>query len=71
MHLGRLQLVMLLGWFGKFVGVMASSLYLEIPFLDAISLSLFMNSKGIVEVITFNFFVTNKVIHPIDLDRDQ
>lgn len=35
--------------------------YLEIPLRDAVSLSLFMNSKGIVEVITFNFFLTNKV----------
>ncbi|KAM0888217.1 hypothetical protein ACQ4PT_028545 [Festuca glaucescens] len=61
-HWGRLQLVMILAWFGKLVGVMASSLYLEIPFLDAVSLSLFMNSKGIVEIITFTFFVTNKLI---------
>ncbi|XP_052139547.1 uncharacterized protein LOC127757994 [Oryza glaberrima] len=36
--------------------------YLEIPLHDAVSLSLFMNSKGIVEVITFNFFLTNKLI---------
>jgi Kef-type K+ transport system membrane component KefB len=67
-HWGRLQMVMILAWFGKLAGVMASSLYLEIPFLDAVSLSLFMNSKGIVEIITFTFFVTNKVIHQIDLD---
>lgn len=60
-HWGRLQLVLLLGWFGKFAGVLASSLFLEIPLLDAVSLSLFMNSKGIVEIITFSFFVTNKV----------
>ncbi|KAE8773852.1 cation/H(+) antiporter 15-like [Hordeum vulgare] len=61
-HWGRLQLVLLLGWFGKFAGVLASSLLLEIPALDAVSLSLFMNSKGIVEVITFSFFLTNKLI---------
>lgn len=52
---------MFLAWVGKLVGVMVSSLYLEIPLRDAVSLSLFMNSKGIVEVITFNFFLTNKV----------
>ncbi|GJM88894.1 hypothetical protein PR202_ga05470 [Eleusine coracana subsp. coracana] len=62
LHLGRLLFVVFLGWFGKLVGVMAPSLYLEIPLLDAVSLSLFMNSKGIVEVITFNFFLTNKLI---------
>ncbi|KAF8719494.1 hypothetical protein HU200_024218 [Digitaria exilis] len=62
LHWGRLQLVIFLGWFGKLVGVMAPSLYLEIPFRDAVSLSLFMNSKGIVEVITFTFFLTNKLI---------
>uniref|UniRef100_A0A0E0L3Q3 Uncharacterized protein n=1 Tax=Oryza punctata TaxID=4537 RepID=A0A0E0L3Q3_ORYPU len=62
MHWGRLQLVMFLAWVGKLVGVMVSSLYLEIPLRDAVSLSLFMNSKGIVEVITFNFFLTNKLI---------
>jgi Kef-type K+ transport system membrane component KefB len=52
----------LLGWFGKLVGVMVPSLFLEIPIRDAVSLSLFMSSKGIVEVITFTFFLTNKVI---------
>ncbi|XP_047095637.1 cation/H(+) antiporter 15-like [Lolium rigidum] len=61
-HWGRLQMVMILAWIGKLAGVMASSVYLEIPFLDAVSLSLFMNSKGIVEIITFTFFVTNKLI---------
>ncbi|VAH20249.1 unnamed protein product [Triticum turgidum subsp. durum] len=61
-HWGRLQLILLLGWFGKLAGVLASSLCLDIPPLDAVSLSLFMNSKGIVEVITFSFFVTNKLI---------
>ncbi|TVU19827.1 hypothetical protein EJB05_36002, partial [Eragrostis curvula] len=62
LHCGRLLLVVFLGWFGKLVGVMLPSLYLEIPLLDAVSLSLFMNSKGIVEVITFTFFLTNKLI---------
>lgn len=61
MHWGRLQLVVFLGWVGKLVGVMVPSLYLDIPLRDAVSLSLFMNSKGIVEVITFTFFLTNKV----------
>ncbi|RLN29294.1 cation/H(+) antiporter 15-like [Panicum miliaceum] len=37
------------------------SVYLEIPLQDAMSPSLFMNSKGIVEVITFTFFLTNKL----------
>ncbi|KAL6841399.1 hypothetical protein ACP4OV_028917 [Aristida adscensionis] len=62
LHWGRLQLVVFLAWFGKLVGVMAPSLYLEIPLPDAVSLSLFMNSKGIVEVITFTFFLSNKLI---------
>ncbi|CAN6327894.1 unnamed protein product [Urochloa humidicola] len=62
LHFGRLQLIVFLGWLGKLVGVMVPSLYLEIPLRDAVSLSLFMNSKGIVEVITFNFFLTNKLI---------
>ncbi|TKW26771.1 hypothetical protein SEVIR_3G212800v4 [Setaria viridis] len=62
LHWGRLQLVIFLGWFGKLVGVMVPSLYLEIPLRDAVSLSLFMNSKGIVEVITFTFFLTNELI---------
>ncbi|XP_024315159.1 cation/H(+) antiporter 15 [Brachypodium distachyon] len=61
-HWGRLQLVLFLGWLGKLAGVLASSLYLEIPLRDAVSLSFFMNSKGIVEVITFTFFMTNKLI---------
>jgi Kef-type K+ transport system membrane component KefB len=62
LHMGRLLFVVFLGWFGKLVGVLVPSLYLQIPLLDAVSLSLFMNSKGIVEVITFTFFLTNKVI---------
>jgi Kef-type K+ transport system membrane component KefB len=60
LHCGRLLFVVFLWWFGKLVGVMVPSMYFEIPLLDAVSLSLFMNSKGIVEVITF--FLSNKVI---------
>ncbi|KAL6610367.1 hypothetical protein ACP70R_040336 [Stipagrostis hirtigluma subsp. patula] len=53
-----------LGRIAMLVGVMASSLYLEIPLPDAVSLSLFMNSKGIVELIgksTFSVLVCSLV----------
>ncbi|XP_073009488.1 cation/H(+) antiporter 15-like [Typha latifolia] len=62
LHWDVLQLVASLAWCGKLVGVLIPSLYFKIPFRDAIALSLFMNAKGIVEVISFNTWFSNKMI---------
>jgi Kef-type K+ transport system membrane component KefB len=57
----KLPTIIFFGVLGKIVGTLLPSLYYKIPFLDALALSLFMTSKGIVEVMTYNFWMSNKV----------
>lgn len=57
-----LQLIVLVGCFGKLLGTLLPSLYFKMPFREALSLSLLMNAKGIVEVVTFNFWKSIKVL---------
>lgn len=57
----KLPGIIFLGVLGKIAGTLLPSLYYKIPFLDALALSLFMTSKGIIEVMTYNFWMSNKV----------
>ncbi|KAG1365663.1 cation/H(+) antiporter 15 [Cocos nucifera] len=61
--LGKLQLVVFFACMGKLVGILLPSLYFRIPFQDALSLSLFMNTKGIVEVVTYHMWRVNKLVN--------
>lgn len=56
-----LQLLLVMGCLGKLLGTLLPSLYFKIPFREALSLSLLMNAKGVVELITFNFWKDIKV----------
>lgn len=60
--LGKLQLVVFFSCLAKLVGILLPSLYFRIPFQDALSLSLFMTAKGIVEVVTYHMWRVNKVL---------
>ncbi|KAH7672560.1 Cation/H+ exchanger domain-containing protein [Dioscorea alata] len=57
-----LQLINFMGWLGKVTGTLIPALYYKFPFSDALSLSLFVNSKGIVEIINYNFMYINGII---------
>ncbi|KAJ0983833.1 hypothetical protein J5N97_002189 [Dioscorea zingiberensis] len=57
-----LQLINFMGWLGKVTGTLLPSLYYKFPFNDALSLSLFLNSKGLVEVIAYNMLYNNGII---------
>jgi Kef-type K+ transport system membrane component KefB len=70
LHCGRLLFVVFLWWFGKLVGVMVPSMYFEIPLLDAVSLSLFMNSKGIVESSPSSSPTRRSPVRGLDLRKE-
>ncbi|KAJ0983834.1 hypothetical protein J5N97_002190 [Dioscorea zingiberensis] len=57
-----LQLINFMGWLGKVMGALLPSLYYKFPFNDALSLSLFLNSKGLVEVVAYNIMYKNRII---------
>lgn len=57
-----LQLVIIIGCISKLLGTLLSSLYYKMPFREAISLSLLMNSKGIIEVFILNYWKEIKII---------
>ncbi|KAJ4819846.1 Cation/H(+) antiporter 15 [Rhynchospora pubera] len=60
--IAKMPSIIFLGVLGKMVGILLPSLYYKIPFLDALALSLVMVSKGIVEVMTYNFWMSIKLI---------
>ncbi|XP_050216483.1 cation/H(+) antiporter 15-like [Mercurialis annua] len=60
---GAIQLVVLVGFFGKLLGAMLPPLFCRIPFRDALSLGLIMNSRGIVELILLNDWRTDNVMN--------
>ncbi|XP_015575244.1 cation/H(+) antiporter 15 [Ricinus communis] len=60
---GAIQLVFLVGFFGKLIGTMLPPLFCRIPFRDALSLGLIMNSRGIVELILINDWRTANVLN--------
>ncbi|KAJ8650860.1 hypothetical protein MRB53_003883 [Persea americana] len=57
-----LQIIFITSCLGKLLGTLLPSLYYKMPFRDAFSLSLLMNSKGLVEVITFNLWKDLKLL---------
>ncbi|VFQ71784.1 unnamed protein product [Cuscuta campestris] len=61
-HVGVLQSVVLVAFVGKVVGAMLPLLFYRMPFRDAISLALIMNSKGIVELAFLSEYKQAQVI---------
>ncbi|CAK9164136.1 unnamed protein product [Ilex paraguariensis] len=55
-NVGVLQLIVLVAFIGKIMGTMLPPLFCRMPFRDALSLALIMNSKGIVELAILNDF---------------
>ncbi|KAM7527611.1 hypothetical protein LguiB_031021 [Lonicera macranthoides] len=55
-NVGVLQLVVLVAFIGKSIAAMLPLLFGRVPFRDALSLALIMNSKGIVELAFLNDF---------------
>lgn len=61
-NVGLLQLVVLVAFLGKLIGTTVPLLFCRMPFRDAFSLGLIMNSKGIVELIFLNDFHRAKIV---------
>ncbi|KAL3517998.1 hypothetical protein ACH5RR_020587 [Cinchona calisaya] len=61
-NVGVLQLVVFVAFFGKIMGTILPLLFFRMPFRDALSLALVMNSKGIVELAFLNDFHRSSVI---------
>ncbi|KAJ0983830.1 hypothetical protein J5N97_002186 [Dioscorea zingiberensis] len=57
-----LQLINFMGWLGKVTGTLLPSLYYKFPFNDALSLSLFLNTKGVVELIAYNILYNKGIL---------
>ncbi|KAL6967777.1 hypothetical protein U1Q18_033588 [Sarracenia purpurea var. burkii] len=49
-----IELVILCGYLGKFLGTLATALYSSLPLWDAISLALVMSCKGVVDVAIYS-----------------
>ncbi|KAL3517999.1 hypothetical protein ACH5RR_020588 [Cinchona calisaya] len=56
------ELVIILGYLGKFTGVLLSSLYFQTPFRDAVCLAFVMCCKGIIEVTIYIMLKEDKMI---------
>ncbi|XP_071936100.1 cation/H(+) antiporter 15-like isoform X1 [Coffea arabica] len=59
---GVLQLIVFVAFVGKIMGTMLPLLFCRMPFRDALSFALIMNSKGIVELAFLNDFRISAVI---------
>ncbi|XP_065880600.1 cation/H(+) antiporter 15-like [Euphorbia lathyris] len=60
---GITQLIVLAGFCAKLIGTMIPPLFCRMPFRDAFSLGLIMNSRGIVELILLNDWRTRNVLN--------
>lgn len=60
-NLGVLQLVVLVAFIGKIMGIILPLLFWRVPLRDAFSVALIMNYKGIMELAFLNDFKKNKV----------
>lgn len=60
-NIGILQLVVFVAFIGKIMGSMLPLIICRMPFRDALSLGLIMNSKGIVELAFLNNIKNKKV----------
>ncbi|KAK6145229.1 hypothetical protein DH2020_022049 [Rehmannia glutinosa] len=61
-NVGVLQLVVLVAFVGKIMGAMLPLIICRMPFGDALSLGLIMNTKGIVELAILNDFKNRKFV---------
>lgn len=59
----RFQLVIIVGYFSKFVGTVAASVSCKIRLKSSVMLGLIMNIKGIFELIHFHRWKSNQVIN--------
>lgn len=64
-NVGVLQLVVFVAFFGRIMGTLLPLLFCRMPFRDALSLALIMNSKGIVELAFLNNFHRSAVSHKV------
>ncbi|KMT05421.1 hypothetical protein BVRB_7g175480 [Beta vulgaris subsp. vulgaris] len=53
-NVGVIQLVVFAAFIGKIMGTIAPPLFYRMPFRDALSLSLIMNAKGLIELALLN-----------------
>ncbi|KAL2488574.1 Cation/H(+) antiporter 15 [Forsythia ovata] len=61
-NVGVLQLVIFVAFMGKIMGTMLPLIYCRMPFRDALSLGLIMNTKGIVEIAFLNDFKNQDIM---------
>ncbi|KAL0419177.1 UNVERIFIED_CONTAM: Cation/H(+) antiporter 15 [Sesamum radiatum] len=61
-NVGVLQLVVLVAFIGKLMGSMLPLIVCRMPFRDALSLGLIMNSKGIVELALLNQIKNHNIV---------
>ncbi|XP_011080835.1 cation/H(+) antiporter 15-like [Sesamum indicum] len=61
-NVGVLQLVVLVAFIGKLMGSMLPLIVCRMPFRDALSLGLIMNSKGIVELAFLNEIKNHNIV---------
>lgn len=65
--LGVVELIIVMGYVGKFVGTFVPAVCCRVPFWDAISFALIMCCKGVMEVATYNMWNASKVIFHIGI----
>ncbi|GFP80558.1 cation/H(+) antiporter 15 [Phtheirospermum japonicum] len=68
-NVGVLQLIVVVAFVGKIVGSMLPPIICRMPFRDALSLGLIINSKGIVELTILNDF-KNQDVSIVGLNAD-
>ncbi|XP_021810596.1 cation/H(+) antiporter 14-like isoform X1 [Prunus avium] len=56
------ELVIIMGYVGKFLGTLLPALYFGVPFRDATSLALIMCCKGIIDVAIYNAWRDGKIM---------
>ncbi|XP_059659847.1 cation/H(+) antiporter 15-like [Cornus florida] len=62
-NVGVMQLIGVVAFIGKTVGTILPPLFCRMPFRDALSLALIMNTKGIVELAFLNGWKQDKVMN--------
>lgn len=60
-NVGVIQLVVFAAFIGKIMGTIAPPLFYRMPFRDALSLSLIMNAKGLIELALLNHKMKDSV----------
>ena len=56
-----IELIIIMGYIGKFTGTLFPALYCGVPFWEALTLALIMSCKGIIEVSTYVMWKDGKV----------